>query len=119
MKRVTEIDLLGYRQSHGSIRLDPNRLKPLMDLQPPTNSRELKQPWECLHITLGGCQSFPIVATHFLKPTVFPLARKEIETFEDLKKGLLRACLVSIIEYRQPGTQSGMRRFRGCNRCNA
>ena len=30
------------------------------------------------------------------KATVFPLARKEIETLEDLKKGLLRACLVSI-----------------------
>ena len=30
--------------------------------------------------------------------TVFPLARIEIETFEDLKKGLLRACLVSIID---------------------
>ena len=46
VKRVTEIDLLGYRLSHGCIRPDPNRLKPLMGLQPPTNSRELKRTME-------------------------------------------------------------------------
>jgi len=42
VKRTTEIDLLGYRLSFGSIRPDTNRLKPLIKLKPPSNPRQLK-----------------------------------------------------------------------------
>jgi len=39
--RATEIDLLGYRLSFGSIRPDPNRLKPLIELK--SNPHKLKR----------------------------------------------------------------------------
>ena len=98
VKRVTEIDLLGYRLSHGSIRPDPNRLKPMIDLQPPTNSRELKRTMGMFAYYARWLPKSSDRSYALSKTTVFPLAQKEIETFEDLKKGLLRACLVSIID---------------------
>ena len=39
---VTEIDILGYRISQGSIRPDPERLRPLIELPIPKSSKELK-----------------------------------------------------------------------------
>ena len=39
----TEIDLLGYRISHGVIKPDPERLKPLVNLQLPTCKSNLQR----------------------------------------------------------------------------
>ena len=43
VKRATEIDLLRYILSFGSIRPDPYRLKQLIELKPPSNPHELKR----------------------------------------------------------------------------
>jgi len=40
---VTEIDILGYRISQGSISPDPERLRPLMEVPIPKSSKELKR----------------------------------------------------------------------------
>ena len=87
VKRVTEIDLLGYRLSHGCIRPNPNGLKPLMDLQPPTISRESKRTMGMFAYYARWLPKFSDRSYALSKANVFPLARKEIETFEDLKKG--------------------------------
>jgi len=40
---VPQIDILGYRVSHGLVKPDPERLRPLMELPVPQNHRELKR----------------------------------------------------------------------------
>jgi len=40
---VPQIDILGYRVSHGLVKPDPERLRPLMELHVPQNHRELKR----------------------------------------------------------------------------
>ena len=40
---VTEIDILGYLISEGSISPDPERLRPLIELPIPKSSKELKR----------------------------------------------------------------------------
>ena len=40
---MKEIKLLGYSLSHDSIKLDPDRFKPLMELPLPSNGHELKR----------------------------------------------------------------------------
>ena len=40
--KVTTINQLGYRISQGVIKPDPERLRPLLELQPPANSKSLK-----------------------------------------------------------------------------
>jgi len=44
---VTAIDILGYRIPQGSIRPDPERLRPLIELPMPKSSKELKR---CLRV---------------------------------------------------------------------
>ena len=96
VKRATEIDLLGYRPSFGSIRLDPNRLKPLIELKPPPNPSELRRTIGMFAYYARWLSKFSDRSYALSKATSFPLSGKEIDAFEDLKQGLLRACLVNI-----------------------
>ena len=40
---VSDISILGYRVGNGTIRSDPERLLPLLDLPPPNNTKSLKR----------------------------------------------------------------------------
>jgi len=40
---VPQIDILGYWVSHGLVKLNPERLRPFMELPVPQNHRELKR----------------------------------------------------------------------------
>ena len=50
---VTEIDILGYRISQGSISPDPERLRPLIELLIPKSSK-INVVLGCLRTTPGG-----------------------------------------------------------------
>ena len=41
--KVSCLDLLGYRVSHGQIKPDPSRLQPLLDIKPPATAKQLKR----------------------------------------------------------------------------
>ena len=95
VKRVTEIDLLGYRLSMGSIRPDPNRMKPLVELKPPTSPQELKRTMGMFAYYARWLPKFSDRSYPLAKATSFPLSTEEIRAFNDLKEGLLRAHLVT------------------------
>jgi hypothetical protein len=40
---VKELDILGYRVSYNEIKPDPDRLKPLLELPPPTSRKALQR----------------------------------------------------------------------------
>ena len=54
------INILGYQVSRGSIKPDPDRLKPLQQMAPSTTKSDFNESLGCLHITPNG---FPITRT--------------------------------------------------------
>ena len=51
---ATELDLLGYKVFHNTIKPDPARLQPLINLPVPSTKKELSVAYKCLLITLVG-----------------------------------------------------------------
>ena len=51
---VTELAILGYCVGHGTIKPDPERLKVLLELPPPTHRNLCKGPSVYLHTTQSG-----------------------------------------------------------------
>ena len=58
--RVNTIDLLGYRISHNSIKPDPDRLAPLLDLPASEESKSWKRVMECSVIMPSRLITFQI-----------------------------------------------------------
>jgi len=96
---VTEIDILGYRISQGSISPDPEHLRPLIELPIPKPSKELQR-------CLGMFAYYARWIRNFsgkIKPLTtgkmhFPLQRDAVTAFESLRKELLSTCLKCIDE---------------------
>ena len=92
----TEIDLLGYRISHGVIKPDPKRLKPLVNLQLPTCKSELQRVVGMFAYYARWIPQFserirPLNLA--VKLNKFPLSEDAVQTFDSLKKTLLQCCL--------------------------
>ena len=51
---VSDISILGYRVGNGTIRSDPERLQPLLDLPPPTTQYPSRKCWGFLLTTRNG-----------------------------------------------------------------
>ena len=93
---VKEIKMLGYLVSKSSIRPDPERFKPLMDLPLPQTKRELKRIVGMFAYYSKWIPNF----SHKIKPLsdsqVFPLSDNAVNCFLHLKQDLLKARLNSI-----------------------
>ena len=92
----SEIDLLGYRVSHYVIRPDPERLKPLMNLQLPTCKSTLQRLVDMFAYYAGWIPQFserirPLNSA--ISCNDFPLSKESAEAFESLKETLLNCCL--------------------------
>ena len=92
----TEIDLLGYRISHGVIKPDPERLKPLVNLQLPTCKSNLQRVVGMFAYYARWIPQFserirPLNLA--VKSNNFPLSETAARTFDSLKKTLLQCCL--------------------------
>ena len=89
---VTEVDILGYRISQGSIRHDPERLRPYVELPIPKWSKNLKR-------CLGMFAYYARWIRNFsgkIKPLTdrklnFPLQSDTVAAFENLREKLLSA----------------------------
>ena len=57
---VSEVSILGYCVSHGVMKPDPERLRPLKELSPPTGKSPYNVLWVCLRTTQNGYPVFPI-----------------------------------------------------------
>ena len=96
---VTEIDILGYRISQGSISPDPERLRPLIALPIPKSSKELKR---CLGMFAYYFRWIRNISEK-IKPLTagkmhFPLQSDAVTAFESLRKELQSVCLKCIDE---------------------
>ena len=95
-----QIDILGCRVSHGTIKPDPERLHPLLELPLPSSPKELKRalgmfayyaPW----IRNFSAKLKPLTAERL----TFPLRNDAVKAFEDLRSGLLHASLACINDH--------------------
>ena len=95
----TEIDLLGYRISHGVVKPDPERLKPLVNLQLPTCKSNLRRVVGMFAYYARWIPQFskrirPLNLA--VKSNEFSLSETAAQTFDSLKKTLLQCCLSCI-----------------------
>ena len=92
----SEIDLLGYRVSHSVIRPDPERLKPLMNVQLPTCKSVLRRLVGMFaYYARWNPQFSERIRPLNLAITCndFPLSKESAEAFESLKETFLNCCL--------------------------
>ena len=86
------LSILGYVIEEGEIRSDPERMRPLRELQIPQDSKALKR---CLGLFSYYSQWIPEFSDR-IKPITscksFPLSQEAVEVFESLKKTIEESC---------------------------
>lgn len=95
---TTSIDLLGYRIEKGSLRPDPERVKPLMDLPVPVDSKSLQR---IIGLFAYYAQWIPQYSDK-IRPLIqikkFPIGEEAIDALRVLKKNLSTATLQAVDE---------------------
>ena len=94
--KKTEIDLLGYRISHGVIKPDPERLKPLVNLPLPSCKSDLQRVVGMFAYYARWIPQFSerIRSLNLaVSSNEFPLPEAAANAFDSLKKTLLQCCL--------------------------
>jgi len=101
---VPQIDILGYRVSHGLVKPDPERLRPLMELPVPQNHQELKRWLGVFAYCARWIKNYSgKVKPLTIKSVAFPLSHDALAAFEQLRSELLNVCL-GCIDERKPFT---------------
>ena len=96
VENKSSINILGYCVGDGIVKPDQERLRPLQDDPPPTNTESLSvEWWACLLTMRSGYQTS---LTRLVNATSFPLDESALSAFDQLKKELERATLHSIDE---------------------
>ena len=93
-----EITYLGNCISNGSLRPDPDRIKPLMDLPVPTNSCSLKRALGLFSYYSIWIQNYSRRIQPILNNTSFPLSPEAIKCFEALKADICKASVAAFDE---------------------
>lgn len=93
---VQEVDMLGYRLSHGVIRPDPERLRPLKEMQPPATLKAQQRIVGMFAYYSQWISHFSDKILPLTQNKVFPLPQDVCESFETLKNELENAILVSV-----------------------
>ena len=89
------ISLLGYTICNRTLRPDPERLKPLQNLPPPTDVASLKRVLGIFSHYSGFIRNFSEKITPLLN-CKFPLSAQALEAFNEMKKAIMDASLMSI-----------------------
>ena len=92
---VTEINMLGYLISHGNIKPDPDRMKPLNDLPVPNNAATLKRTLGMFSYYSQWVPRFSDKICPLTNNPDFPLSKEAIQAFNDLKRDIAKASLSS------------------------
>ena len=98
---VDEISLLGYTVSQGKIRPDPDRLKPLQDLSPPTNIKEQQRVIGMFAYYSPWIFKFSDKIHSLTHNTTFPIPESARQCFENLKEEISKAIVVTV-DYTKP-----------------
>lgn len=92
------VKLLGYVVGNKTLKPDPNRLKPLMDLPIPNDTASLQR---CMGMFAHHCKWIPAFS-HKIRPLLdskqFPLTQPAIQTIETIKSDISKATLSAIEE---------------------
>ena len=95
---VSDISILGYRVGNGTIRPDPERLQPLLDLPPPNNTKSLKRMLGLFAYYAKWVTNYSDIIVRLKSVTSFPLSFEAVKDFESLKQDIANASLQAIDE---------------------
>ena len=98
VKSVHFINILGYCVGNNVIRPDPERLRPLQELPPPSNLGSLKRTLGMFAYYARWIQDFSSKVQPLAKSKKFPLNEEALQAFDLLKKELEAATLHSVDE---------------------
>ena len=93
---VKEIDHIGYRISKGQIKPDPERLKPLKEMPPPTTLKSQKRVVGMFSYYSNWISNFSEKIRPLNLNETFPLPEPVVKSFKDLKEELENAVLVTV-----------------------
>ena len=85
---VPVIDILGYRVSHNSIKPDPERLRPLQEFPPPTNTASLRRAMGMFAYYARWIPRFSEKIRPLADVVSFPLSKEALFAFNALKNEL-------------------------------
>ena len=95
---VSDISILGYRAGNGTIRPDPDRFQPLLDLPPPNNTIFLKRMLGLFAYYAKWVTNYSDKIVRLKSVTSFPLSFEPVKDFESLKQDIANASLQAIDE---------------------
>ena len=93
MYSATELDLLGYKVFHNTIKPDPARLQPLVNLPVPSTKKELTRCLGMFAYYARWIENFSTKIAPLTGIEMFPLTNKVVSAFETLRSNLSSACL--------------------------
>ena len=93
---VKEIDHIGYRISKGQIKPDPERLKPLKEMPPPTTLKSQKRVVGMFSYYSNWISNFSEKIRPLNLNETFPLPESVVKSFKALKEELENAVLVTV-----------------------
>lgn len=92
------IDILGYRISDKGIQPDPERLRPLLEFPPPSNTASLRRALGMFAYYVKWIPQFSDKVRPLAETETFPLNKAAIESFNAIKTELGRVVLAPIDE---------------------
>ena len=92
---VSQINMLGYLISFGSIQPDPGRMKPLLDLPVPTNAVSLKRTLGLFSYYSQWLPKFSDMIYPLTRNPDFPLSEHAVTAFNRVKSSIVKASLAS------------------------
>ena len=95
---MMDIKLLGHHISCGNIKPDPENLKPLINMAPPSDSKALKRCLGMFSYYSKWIPNFSAKIRPLVKTSKFPIDSDAAEAFELLKIDLSRSCLGCVYE---------------------
>lgn len=98
IKSVSSINILGYWVGNGSIKPDPERLRPLQELPPPTNLTSLRRALGMFAYYAKWISNFSDKIKPLVNTKTFPLDESALAAFTLIKHQLEIATLQSIDE---------------------
>ena len=94
--RADQINLLGYEVSKGVIKPDPERLRPLIQLPPPENLKAQERIIGMFAYYSQWIARFSDKISILVRNRIFPLPEEAVDAFENLKKEIQKALVVTI-----------------------
>ena len=92
---LSEITYLGYCITNGTLRPDPDRIKPLLDLPAPIDSRSLKRTLGLFSYYSIWIPNYSLRVQPLLNCQIFPLSSEEVACFQSLKKDISEASVAA------------------------